>query len=404
MTRFGSVCSGIEAASVAFAPLGWQAAWFSEIEAFPCKMLATHYPDVPNFGDMRNLEALIHSGLIEAPDVLCGGTPCQSFSFAGLRKSLDDVRGNLTLTFCRIANAIDDMRDRPAVILWENVPGVLNTKDNAFGFFLAGLAGEDDALLNPGRRWPYAGVVYGPRRTVAWRTLDAQYFGLAQRRKRVFVVASARDDFDPTGVLFEFEGMRRDSAPSREAGAQVAGTLDARAAGGGFPGTDGAVANHIVAAFGGNNTRGPVDVAAAVNAKGGAGRQDFESETFVVTLFDTTQITSAANRSNPKPGDPCHPLAASAHPPAVAFDARQSGVLQYGDMTVPLDIDGGSTGLLTAGAVRRLMPVECERLQGFEDEYTAIGGAKDGPRYKAIGNSWAVPCVRWIGERMNRQL
>jgi len=224
--RFGSVCSGIEAASVAWHPLGWEAAWLSEIEPFPCAVLKHHYPQVPNLGDMTLLPNRIASGEVEAPDVFCGGTPCQAFSVAGLRQSLDDSRGNLSLIFCEIANAIDNIRliqqSSPAIIFWENVPGVLNTKDNAFGCFLAGLAGESDALIPSGGRWTDAGFIDGPKRAVAWRVLDAQYFGLAQRRKRVFVVASARDDFDPAEVLFEFDGVRRDIAPSRETRKEVA--------------------------------------------------------------------------------------------------------------------------------------------------------------------------------------
>ena len=227
--RFGSVCSGIEAASVAWNPLGWKAAWLSEIEPFPSAVLAHHYPDVPNLGDMTTLPERILSGEVEAPDLFCGGTPCQAFSVAGLRKSLDDARGNLSLTFCEIANAIDDVRsvrgDAPAIIFWENVPGVLSTKDNAFGCFLAGLAGEDGELVPAGGKWTNAGCVYGPQRTVAWRVLDAQYFGVAQRRRRVFVVASAREGFDPAAVLFEFDGVRRDTAPSREAGKESAKCL-----------------------------------------------------------------------------------------------------------------------------------------------------------------------------------
>jgi len=224
--RFGSVCSGIEAASVAWHPLGWEAAWLSEIEPFPCAVLKHHYPQVPNLGDMTLLPNRIASGEVEAPDVFCGGTPCQAFSVAGLRQSLDDSRGNLSLIFCEIANAIDNIRliqqSNPAIIFWENVPGVLNTKDNAFGCFLAGLAGESDALIPSGGRWTDAGFIDGPKRAVAWRVLDAQYFGLAQRRKRVFVIASARDDFDPAEVLFEFDGVRRDIAPSRETRKEVA--------------------------------------------------------------------------------------------------------------------------------------------------------------------------------------
>jgi site-specific DNA-cytosine methylase len=220
MMRYGSVCSGIEAASVAWKPLGWKAAWFSEIEAFPSAVLDHHWPEVANLGDMTALPERVESGEIEAPDVLVGGTPCQAFSVAGNRESLSDARGNLTLTYVELANAIDRKRaergEQPVIVVWENVPGVLNTKDNAFGCFLAGLAGEDVPLLAPGGKWTNAGLVVGPQRAVAWRILDAQYFGVAQRRRRVFVVASARDGFDPSQILFEFDGLRRDSAPRRE--------------------------------------------------------------------------------------------------------------------------------------------------------------------------------------------
>ena len=239
--KFGSVCSGIEAASVAWAPLGWKAVWLSEIDRFASAVLAHHYPDVPNLGDMTTLAMRILAGEIEAPDVLCGGTPCQAFSIAGLRKSLEDARGNLSLTFCEIANAIDIVRGNAgkpaAVIFWENVPGVLSTKDNAFGSLLAVLAGEDEPLQPAGKKWTNAGCVYGPQRSVAWRVLDAQYFGLAQRRRRLFVVASARAGFDPAAVLFEWGGLRRDTAPSREA-RQVAPTIPARSTAGGGLGTD----------------------------------------------------------------------------------------------------------------------------------------------------------------------
>lgn len=231
---FGSVCSGLEAASVAWGPLGWRAAWLAEIEPFPCAVLAHHYPDVPNLGDMTKVAALVRDGFVPAPDVFCGGTPCQAFSIAGLRNSLDDERGNLSLVFCEIADEIDARRAAagllPAVVFWENVPGVLSTKDNAFGCFLAGLAGEDDPIEPPGGKWANAGCVYGPKRTVAWRILDAQYFGVAQRRRRVFVIASAGAGFDPAQVLFEFDGVRRDSPPSRESPQDIAGTVRASAA------------------------------------------------------------------------------------------------------------------------------------------------------------------------------
>lgn len=210
--RFGSVCSGIEAASVAWTDaVGWKAAWFSEIEPFPCELLKQRFPDVPNYGDMTTLPERILSGEIDAPDILCGGTPCVAFSVAGKRLSLADARGNLTLVFCQIADAIETTRTKlrlpPPIIFWENVPGVLHTKDNAFGCFLGELVGSSAALEVDSGRWPSVGFVAGPKRTLAWRTLDAQYFGVPQRRRRVFVVASAREDFDPSEVLFESDSL-----------------------------------------------------------------------------------------------------------------------------------------------------------------------------------------------------
>lgn len=222
---YGSVCSGIEAASVAWHHLGWIPRWFAEIEPFPSAVLAHHWPEVSNLGDFTAIRDKIAEGAVEAPDVLVGGTPCQAFSVAGLRQSLDDKRGQLTLEFVRLADAIDSARSfrgqRPVTVVWENVPGVLNTPDNAFGCFLAGLVGEDDPLVPPGGRWTNVGYVRGPKRAVVWRILDAQYFGVAQRRRRVFVVASA-GGISPESVLFELEGVRRDSPPSRQAGQGIA--------------------------------------------------------------------------------------------------------------------------------------------------------------------------------------
>ena len=188
--KYLSVCSGIEAASVAFKPLGWEPLAFSEIEAFPRAVLQHHYPDVPLHGDFTELK---DQAFIEDADLLCGGTPCQAFSVAGLRKSLSDDRGNLTLQFILLADAIDHLRStagrEPAWILYENVPGIFSTSDNAFGAFLGGLCGRDESIPQPADGWPSAGVVDGPTRVAAWRVMDAQHFGLAQRRKRVFVLA-----------------------------------------------------------------------------------------------------------------------------------------------------------------------------------------------------------------------
>jgi DNA (cytosine-5)-methyltransferase 1 len=336
--RYFSVCSGIEAATVAWSPLGFPAAAFSEVEPFPCAVLAHHYPEVPNLGDMTRINGATYRGLV---DILVGGTPCQAFSVAGLRQGLEDARGNLTLTFLELANAID-----PAFVVWENVPGVLSDKTNAFGCLLGGLVGADNALENVGR-WPNCGVVRGPRRTAAWRVLDAQYFGLAQRRQRVFLVACPRNGADPAEVLFERQGMQRHTAPSREAGQgsthDVAPCIGASGrgferggdtrgqdpvvavpdvspplmCGGGNPAShsarsgrskdavlcvtgqithalkaegadaseDGTGRGNPIVCFGGNNTSGPIDVATARNASGTAsGRLDFESETFAVVL------------------------------------------------------------------------------------------------------------------------
>lgn len=371
---FGSVCSGIEAASVAWHPLGWQTAWLAEIERAPAAVLAHHYPTTWNLGDMTAVAPLIRAGVLPAPDVLVGGTPCQAFSVAGLRNSLDDARGQLSLSYVDLANAIDEQRDTPAVIVWENVPGVLSTKDNAFGCFLGALAGEDEELIAPGGKWPNAGCVYGPQRTVAWRVLDAQYFGVAQRRRRVFVIASARDDFDPATVLFESESMRRDSAPSREAGPAVA-ALTANGVGTCGADDNQGQAGHLIGVYGGNNTSGPIDLSPALNA-----------------------CASASGRMDASGGGQC-----------IAFQTRGSN-LDVGQVSGTIgtnrDRASGSAPMAQYGTtVRRLTPTECERLQGFPDGYTLVPYRgklmADGPRYKMLGNSMAVPCMAWIGRRID---
>ena len=436
MIKFGSVCSGIEAASVAWNKLGWSASWLAEIEPFPSAVLAHHYPTVPNLGDMTLLPAKILAGEIEAPDVFCGGTPCQAFSIAGNRESLDDARGNLSLTFCEIANAIDSVRTTPAIIFWENVPGVLNTKDNAFGCFLAGLAGEDGELKPAGKKWTNAGMVLGPKRAVAWRVLDAQYFGLAQRRKRVFVVASARDDFNPAEVLFEFDGLRRDSAPGRNS--RETTTSDAQSG----------IGTYNKQRIGEYSTE---DVASTCAAR------DYKDATDLVTYenFKTVYEMHAQDARVQNVGDVLPTMSATygmgggnipvtygiatMSDVAGTLDAsyykgqgsRQGGEREFVAHAFKMrsGCDGGGKGYLGQDekaftisthqdqqifqqmAVRRLTPTECERLQGFPDGYTQIPWRKkpaedcpDGPRYKALGNSWAVPVVAWIGERIAKEL
>ncbi|EOF6019090.1 Dam family site-specific DNA-(adenine-N6)-methyltransferase [Salmonella enterica] len=465
--RYGSVCSGIEAASVAWEPLGWQPAWFAEIEAFPSAVLATHWPDVTNLGDMTGIAAAVHAGDVEAPDVLVGGTPCQAFSIAGLRNGLADKRGQLSLSYVELANAIDDKRrergEEEAIIVWENVPGVLSSKDNAFGCFIGALAGESCELQPAGGKWPNAGCVYGPSRIVAWRVLDAQFFGVAQRRRRVFVVASARKEFDPAEVLFEFDSMRRDTPPRREpqttvttdTGSGVEGgshwdnpanphpTLNQSNNIGGIGASNQEVFSQrgamlvsgnysdisrtllakendstaedldtYILAYGGGNTGGNIDVATACTAHGV--RMDFDTETFAVHGTqdpDTNhELAHTLGRNHGQEN------AIITEPYTIAIRDREEGstveVRNDGTANALLTPNGGRAGMGVGAVgwgmqVRRLTPVECERLQGFPDNHTLIpwrgkvaADCPDGPRYKAIGNSMAVPVMRWIGERI----
>ncbi len=473
--RFLSVCSGIEAASVAWNPLGWQAVAFSEIEKFPSAVLAHHYPDVPNLGDFTKID----TSALGRVDILCGGTPCQAFSIAGARRSLEDARGNLTLAFVELAHELaagNGLRNA----VWENVPGVLSTKDNAFGCFLAGLVGADDPLQSPdGHKWPNSGMVAGPRARAAWRVLDAQYFGLAQRRKRVVVVADFGNGADPAAVLFERKSLSGNTPPRRETGKDIAPTISARPTGGGGLGTDFDLDGGLISSTG--------SVAHCLNA-GGMGRQDYETETMVAhpllakgnsshnetletyvaqpyTLAirgrgeshdleyrqDGTAnalLTPNGGRAGIGVGAVCAPIAfdckasgqsgfgvgeisptlrAMAHKDShnngggqvavcapIAYDLRNG---TEGDVTQSLQAGGmgEDRGLcpnaiphtVSNWAVRRLTPTECERLQGFPDGYTDIPwrnkpNSPDGPRYKALGNSWAVPKFRWIGERIER--
>ncbi|WP_418250201.1 phage N-6-adenine-methyltransferase [Enterobacter hormaechei] len=412
--KYGSVCSGIEAASKAWEPLGWKPAWFSEIEPFPSAVLANHWPEVTNLGDMTKIADAVRAGEVEAPDVLVGGTPCQAFSIAGLREGLSDDRGQLTLSYVELANAIDAKRrergEPESIIVWENVPGVLSSKDNAFGCFLAVLAGESSELQPAGGKWTHAGCVSGPERVIAWRVLDAQFFGVAQRRRRVFIVASARKGFDPAEVLFEFDSVRRDTAPRRET-QKVVAALTARGVGTCGADDNQAQAGHLIA-FGGGNTAGHIDVATACTAHGI--RLDFDTETFAVHGTqdpDTNcELAHTLGRNNGQEN------AIVTEPFTLAIRGRSEGstveVRNDGTANALLTPNGGRAGMGVGAIgwgmqVRRLTPIECERLQGFPDDHTLIGWrgkdaaeCPDGPRYKAIGNSMAVPVMRWIGERI----
>jgi DNA (cytosine-5)-methyltransferase 1 len=331
----GSVCSGIEAASVAWEPLGWRFAFLSEIEPFPRAVLAHHYPEVTLRGDFT----AIQSGDHEPIDILVGGTPCQSFSVAGLRGGMADERGNLALEYLRLADRL-----RPRWLVWENVPGVRSSnKGRDFGAFLGGLG-------QLGYGWAY-------------RSLDSQYFGLAQRRERVFVVGCLGDWRRAGAVLFEPASLRGDSAPGRKAGEGVAGTIEA--------------------SFGRRRCGQPNDhdpagglIASALRSRDGARGVDSDcTDTLIAFPIERGNQGGGGNIGFGDDGDPCFTLQSS-HAHATA----------------------------TATAVRRLTPRECCRLQGFPDDYLDITycgkPAADGPKYKALGNSFAVPCMAWIGRRI----
>jgi DNA (cytosine-5)-methyltransferase 1 len=453
--KYGSVCSGIEAATTAWHPLGWTPAFFSEIEAFPSALLASKHPAVPNHGDMTKFRGWPDHTI----DLLVGGTPCQSFSVAGIRKGLADPRGNLALVFLALAE-----RFKPKWIVWENVPGVLSSGGGRdFGSFLGGLVE----------------LGYG----FAYRVLDAQFvrveshpWAVPQRRRRVFVVGYLGDWRRAAAVLFEPESLQGHPPPRREAGqgltrgfetgphgggfTDIAPTMDARA-------KDAPIRNQL--GVGVITSTGSVPH--CLNA-GAMGRIDYETETMVAhalrreghdasedgtgrgtpiafpACLSGTQCVGAENLSpaigalnpiaiaiqeraiceNPDAGPDgvgvrddgaAYTLEARQVPQAVAApmtlairgrgDTHNLEYRQDGTANAVLTPNGGRAGIGVGDsahgwAVRRLTPLECERLQGFPDNYTAITyrgkPAADGPRYKALGNSMAVNCMRWIGERI----
>jgi DNA (cytosine-5)-methyltransferase 1 len=470
-----TMCSGIGAPELAAPWVDWRLA--SEIEPFPRAVLQARFgyrlPEDHNqgdallWGDMTEITPdLLRSRGIPLPDLLIAGTPCQAFSIAGLRKGTEDARGNLTLKFVEICHELVAARpDGKLAVVWENVPGILSDKNNAFGCFLGGLVGAVDTPQPPADgRWPGEGMVEGPRARAAWSVLDAQYFGVAQRRRRVFVVVDFGNCVDPAAILLEPDSLRGNTPPRRETGQNPA----ARTA----------------ECFGGGRQSGSLNVAAALTAHGV--RQDFDVETFVTHAlrgegFDAsedgtgrgTPIVPVAfdckgtevqyteddshptlrsmghNQSHQNAGDD-----AAIAEPFTLMERGRNGVpnLEYrqdGTSNAILTPNGGRSGLgvgavafaensrselrlcggdgnvssqLTTGggkpgqghaciaeplAVRRLTPRECERLQGMPDDHTLISwrgkdptDCPDGPRYKAIGNSMAVPVMKWIINRV----
>ena len=544
--RYLSLFSGIEAASAAWEPLDWKSAGFAEVEPFPCAVLKHHYPEVPNLGDVTAEDFVDRVKALGPFEVLIGGSPCQAFSVAGLRQSLDDHRGNLTLRFVEIVDAL-----RPAITLWENVPGVLSTKDNAFGCFLAGLSGADAPLVLPGkpRRWPDAGVVVGPRRRVAWRILDAQHFRLAQRRRRVFIIACPVAGADPAEILFVENRLPGYSPPSRKTRQGVAGGAatslairgrgDGRNAELGDPdlanslltpngGRDGMGAGEVLApegravdcadtlGVGANQTTGfesevvavavgvpatawalqerdskgvdsstkdghliPIvirthqtsslgdgisfDLSHTLNQDSGRGQaiafnhqedRSFHAEAELTnpqrvsqteavgypTVTHSLTTRSAVEEDGTGRGVPIIPVAfaqntrdeanliagdgslagALAAEPGMKQQTYVAGFLPsqgskalgigYEEEMAPTSQSGcHDYGVQQQYQVRRLLPEECESLQGFPQGYTRIpwrgkpaADCPDGPRYKALGNSMAVPVIQWLGRQIEK--
>jgi len=424
--KYLSVCSGVEAASVAWHDLGWQPVAFSEIEPFPAAVLAHRFPNVPNMGDMTKYKEW---NLNESIDLLVGGTPCQSFSVAGLRKGLEDPRGNLMLTYVGILDKF-----RPKWCVWENVPGVLSSNGGRdFGAFLG-------ALVELG---------YG----FAYRVLDAQYFGVPQRRRRVFVVGCLGDWTSPAKVLFERESLLGDFTKSKRTESRATKSAEGRTPDGSH--TIGTLMARDYKGIGNQDLKDgrgliieptvyenhPTDsrvkemgsICTTVTARWGTGGGNVP-----FALAENTigrQPMNGGNGTGYTEGGPMYTLnATGVH--GVAVDVYNQAI--DGDVTatltsepkimqpIVLEDQGGSvintssTGIVGTlrseshghepsvihnMAVRRLTPVECERLQGFPDNHTNIPWRKkdespDGPRYKAMGNSMAVPVMHWIGKQI----
>ena len=393
--KYISVCSGIEAASVAWEPLGWEPVAFSEIEPFPAAVLKHHWPEVQNLGDMtKHEEWNIPSGTV---DLLVGGTPCQSFSVAGLRQGLKDPRGNLMLTYLAIAERL-----KPRWLVWENVPGVLSSNGGKdFGSFLGAL-GELGYV-----DWAY-------------RILDAQWFGVAQRRRRVFVVAHLGKGNLAAKVLFESESVRRDSPPSREAREETSTNVAGCLRSGGQGGVPSSRGEHLVTteafrmqAFGEYANDG---TASAMKAR------DYKDATDLAVLYENhpndSRVTgphevapSCVSRFGTGGGNVPLVQEAIAFEPGIATrEGNESRFVKELSPTLRKEMGDNQVAVSDSRmAVRRLTPRECERLQGFNDDHTMIpwrnkpaDQCPDGPRYKALGNSMAVPCMRWIGKRIAR--
>jgi DNA (cytosine-5)-methyltransferase 1 len=461
--RFLSLFSGIEAASCAWMPLGWECAGVSEIEPFPCSLLKHRYPDVPNLGDITKISRNDIESLGKI-DLVVGGFPCQDVSIAGKKRGLRNADGTATRSglFFDAMRIVEWAKPRWTVI--ENVPNLLgNNGGRDFAAVVGTLAGTGIDVPEGG--WRNTGVAAGRSGLVEWSVLDAQWRGLAQRRKRVFLVRDSGDWQSRPPVLIEPESLCGNPPSRGEAGKDVAGTISARTQGGGGLGTDFDLDGGLVP-----------EVSHCLNA-GGMGRIDYESETFIATgagywsesdqaatlgtqaraLYESTCVAFSSKDSGCDAGEISPTLRSMNHDGshangggqgAVAYSIQERAVSdsetsgpqgkgcqegiaftlearnkvqvvafnhQAGGSKAMIEYNPESdiTSALSSNqtpaihdrrGVRRLTPLECERLQGFDVGYTLIPHrgkpAVDGPRYKALGNSMAVPVMRWIGERI----
>jgi DNA (cytosine-5)-methyltransferase 1 len=421
--KYLSVCSGIEAATVAWHSLGWEPVAFSEIDKFPSAVLEARYPDITNLGDMTEYETWSDDLLVEV-DVLVGGTPCQAFSVAGRKQSLSDDRGNLSLVFCELYHHINDLRRRhgkpPAIVVWENVPGVLNTKDNAFGCFLAGILGCDEAIETEEGKWNKAGVLCTETFRICYRVLDAQYFGVAQRRRRVFLVAvpeeiirDVGEDACPSQILSLRESMCGNPPSRLTEREDAAGT----------------------AADSTQKENGELhvsnDPAHAVRTANGHGIADDVTHTIdgaqgqAVAFRKSRRASSVSDYETWKLDERTNTLNGFEYTDVRTTQAIAEGFTYSGASNQPAWMTGERTDCIpatghSAGShqgvgvvegeleVRRLTVNECEMLQGFPAGYTDIEyrgkPAADNPRYRAIGNSMAVPNMHWIGYRIDKAI
>ncbi len=416
----------MEAAHLAWSPLGWECAGVAEIEPAACQLLAHRLPHVPNLGSVTDItDAQIAA--LGPIDVVIGGSPCQDLSVAGKRAGLAGARSSMFHEQLRIFHAARSFCGARWLV-WENVPGALSSNAGRdFAVVAGAMAGTD--LVAPAGGWGSEGVALGSNGLVEWCVLDAQWFGVAQRRRRVFAVLDTGDWSNRAPVLLERESLRGDSAPRREAWKDVAPTISARTTGGGGLGTD----------F--DCDGGLIPELARCVTTGEAKRQDWETCTIIPATahtlradgFDASEdgtgrgtplvpvayaIQAGATRTNPNSGpdgvgvqaEHAYTLEARAEVQCVAFAQNQRDEVRQMEVAGALAAEPGmkqQTYLHQEMAVRRLTPRECERLQGAPDDHTLVPNKHgkpmaDGPRYKMLGNSFAVPCITWIGRQIQR--